>query len=63
LSTLHWQKSSYSESGSACVYLAAAGDGGIRLRESEAPDVIVDTTPARLRAFLLGVKAGEFGAG
>jgi hypothetical protein len=30
------------------------------IRESDAPDVVVTTSREKLRAFLLGVKAGEF---
>ncbi|MFB7612703.1 DUF397 domain-containing protein [Kitasatospora sp. NPDC056181] len=59
---LSWQKSSYSdaEGGNNCLEVAP-GTGDIRhLRESDAPDVIVTTTAARLRAFILGAKAGEF---
>ena len=32
----------------------------IHIRESDDPDVIVTTTPEKLKAFVLGVKAGEF---
>ncbi len=56
-----WQKSSYSGGGdgSDCIELATQ-DGAVLLRESDDPDVVVTTTPAKLRAFILGVKAGEF---
>lgn len=57
---LHWQKSTFSGEANGCVYLAAADDGTIKLRESDDPGVIVTTTPEKLRAFILGVKAGEF---
>lgn len=60
MSTHDWQKSSYSGTGGNCIDVAAADDGTIKLRESDAPDVIVTTTPEKLRAFILGVKAGEF---
>ncbi|PLW71276.1 DUF397 domain-containing protein [Streptomyces sp. SCUT-3] len=60
MSALDWQKSSYSEEASSCVYVAAAPDGTVRIRESDDPDVVVTTTPEKLRAFILGVKAGEF---
>lgn len=57
----NWQKSSYSGGGdgSDCIELTAR-DGAVLLRESDDPDVVVSTTPAKLRAFILGVKAGEF---
>ncbi|MEU9745593.1 DUF397 domain-containing protein [Streptomyces niveus] len=60
MSALHWQKSSFSANANSCVYLAAADDGSIKIQESDDPDVIVTTTPEKLRAFILGVKAGEF---
>ena len=60
-SPITWQKSSFSGSDGEilCVELAHA-DGRILLRESEAPDTVVTTDPAKLRAFIAGVKAGEF---
>ncbi|MFH8386214.1 DUF397 domain-containing protein [Kitasatospora sp. NPDC018058] len=56
----NWQKSSFSGDTANCIYVAAATDGAIKIRESEAPEVIIATTPDKLRAFLCGVKAGEF---
>ncbi|MEU8567601.1 DUF397 domain-containing protein [Streptomyces pathocidini] len=60
MATLDWQKSSYCQGASNCIHLAAAPDGAIRLRESEAPDVIVTTTPTALGALIRAAKAGEF---
>ncbi|MFI2291311.1 DUF397 domain-containing protein [Streptomyces niveus] len=60
MSTYDWQKSSYSGTAGNCVNIAAADDGTIKLRESDDPGTIVTTTPEKLRAFILGVKAGEF---
>ncbi|MFJ2192473.1 DUF397 domain-containing protein [Kitasatospora sp. NPDC087861] len=60
MSALNWQKSSYSSESANCLYLAAAPDRSIKLRESDDPDVIITTTPDKLRAFLRGVRAGEF---
>jgi hypothetical protein len=60
VTTVEWHKSSYCQEGSNCLNVAAAPDGTIRLRESEAPDVIVTTTPDKLNAFIRRVKAGEF---
>ncbi|MFE3887486.1 DUF397 domain-containing protein [Streptomyces lydicus] len=56
---IEWRKSSFSEQGDNCVELALY-DGEILVRESDIPDVIVRTTPDKLRAFLAGAKAGEF---
>ncbi|MFD8970170.1 DUF397 domain-containing protein [Streptomyces sp. NPDC059568] len=60
MATNYWQKSSYSGTAGNCIDVAAADDGTIKLRESDSPDTIVTTTPEKLRAFILGVKAGEF---
>ncbi|MET4924036.1 DUF397 domain-containing protein [Streptomyces sp. PSRA5] len=55
-----WQKSSFSTGNTNCVELALLG-GEILVRESIAPQVVLTTSPEKLRAFLAGVKAGEFG--
>ncbi|MGW7573237.1 DUF397 domain-containing protein [Streptomyces sp. NPDC054765] len=60
MTTYDWQKSSYSAQGSNCLYVAAPDGQTIKLRESDDPDFILTTTPANLKAFILGVKAGEF---
>lgn len=39
-----WQKSTYSEEGSSCVYVATAPSGTILLRESEDPTETILTT-------------------
>ncbi len=56
-----WQKSSFSGGGDGaeCIEVAAA-EGAIILRESDNPDNVISTSPEKLRAFILGVKAGEF---
>jgi Domain of unknown function (DUF397). len=56
-----WQKSSFSGNadGTDCLELSAT-DGAIHLRESNNPEAIITTSPAKLKAFILGVKAGEF---
>ncbi|MER6051288.1 DUF397 domain-containing protein [Streptomyces sp. NPDC001793] len=54
-----WQKSSYSNENMNCVELAPH-NGLILMRESDDPDTVVTTTPEKLRAFMLGVRAGEF---
>ncbi|MDX3224221.1 DUF397 domain-containing protein [Streptomyces sp. ME19-01-6] len=58
MSTLGWRKSTYSEEASSCVYVAAAGDDGVMLRESDDPDVVLVTTRRTLRAFISRVKTG-----
>ncbi|GAA1178483.1 hypothetical protein GCM10009654_39700 [Streptomyces hebeiensis] len=60
MSALNWQKSSFSGEAANCVHIAAADDGTIKIHESDDPATIVTTTPEKLRAFILGVKAGEF---
>ncbi|MGO4422728.1 DUF397 domain-containing protein [Streptomyces sp. NPDC000941] len=59
--TINWQKSSYSGQGEgdACVEVASMGDD-IALRESDDPDRVVITTPAKLGSLLAGIKSGEF---
>ncbi|MBD3004476.1 MULTISPECIES: DUF397 domain-containing protein [unclassified Streptomyces] len=57
--TYQWRKSSYSADASNCVNVAAA-NGVIAMRESDDPDVVLTTTPAVLRAFIRGAKAGDF---
>ncbi|MFJ4188591.1 DUF397 domain-containing protein [Kitasatospora sp. NPDC089509] len=59
MSALNWQKSSHSSESANCLYLAM-GAGSVKIRESDDPGVIVTTSPDKLRAFLRGVKAGEF---
>jgi hypothetical protein len=58
---IHWQKSSFSSGGDGgqCVELAAVADR-ILVRESDDPEAVVITSREKLRAFVLGVKAGEF---
>ncbi|QHY95964.1 hypothetical protein SSPS47_12630 [Streptomyces sp. S4.7] len=60
MSVLNWQKSSFSANANSCVNVSASDDGTVKIRESDDPDTIVTTTPEKLRAFILGVKAGEF---
>lgn len=51
-----WQKSSFSESEGSCVELARCG-GGIFIRESEVPEVVIWTTRRRLGPLVAHVKA------
>ena len=56
---LHWQKSTFSGGPqSDCLNVAAAPDGTIRLRESDAPGIVLIATPHELAAFLAGIKSG-----
>ncbi|GAA2688124.1 MULTISPECIES: DUF397 domain-containing protein [Actinosynnema] len=64
-STLNWRKSSFSTgegSGGSCVEVAPLPDGGVAMRNSTLGDAspVVHYTQAELKAFILGVKAGEF---
>jgi hypothetical protein len=47
-----WQKSTYSEEASSCVYLATTATGTILLRESDDPEVILATGPRQLGALI-----------
>ncbi|MFJ5119265.1 DUF397 domain-containing protein [Kitasatospora sp. NPDC088548] len=59
---LNWQKPSYSnaEGGSTCLELSTGAGDARHLRESDDPDTVITTNTAKLRAFVLGAKAGEF---
>ncbi|MEU7135292.1 DUF397 domain-containing protein [Streptomyces sp. NPDC046261] len=57
---LTWQKSSYSEEASSCLYLAASPSGLVHLRESDIPHAILTTTPDRLHPLISSIKAGRF---
>lgn len=54
--TYIWQKSSYSTEGANCVNVAAAPDGSLRLRESDAPDQILTVHRSGLAALLASMK-------
>jgi hypothetical protein len=55
--TIHWQKSTYSGDSSNCVYVAATSTGAVHLRESDEPDVILTTTPNRIRELICTLKS------
>jgi hypothetical protein len=62
--SLAWRKSSYSDSGGACVETAVLPDRRVALRDSKQPDgVILLYTAGEWSAFVTGVKAGEFNPG
>ncbi|MEV1064117.1 DUF397 domain-containing protein [Streptomyces sp. NPDC050263] len=48
----NWQKSTYSEEGSACVYLATTPAGTILLRESDEPETILPISPSQLGSLI-----------
>ncbi|MFF1904229.1 DUF397 domain-containing protein [Kitasatospora sp. NPDC058218] len=54
-----WQKSSLSGEANECIEVRAV-DGMVEIRESDAPDVIIRTTPRRWAVFLHDIRAGEF---
>ncbi|WP_019811594.1 DUF397 domain-containing protein [Saccharomonospora halophila] len=60
---LVWKKSSYSGPNGDCVEFAAVtdGSGDVLIRHSKHPDATtIRYTAAEWRAFLAGVKDGEF---
>lgn len=58
--SITWQKSSFSgANGENCIEIAQQ-EGHIVMRESDDPGLVITTTPAKLAAFIQGVKAGEF---
>ncbi|GHC70042.1 hypothetical protein GCM10010507_55940 [Streptomyces cinnamoneus] len=52
-----WQKSSYCSEGNACLNVAAAGNGTVRLRESEAPGAVLTLKRAALHGLIRALKA------
>jgi hypothetical protein len=59
---LHWRKASASGGqGGNCVEVAEFSDGGVAVRDSKNPEgALLRFTPAEWKAFLEGVKDGEF---
>ncbi|MBZ4320093.1 DUF397 domain-containing protein [Streptomyces huiliensis] len=58
--TIAWRKSSQSTDAEGnCLEVARLGED-ILIRESDDPEVVIRTSPAKLRAFLAGVAQGEF---
>lgn len=58
----HWRKSSYSGNGGECVEVGQAVDGMILLRDTKdcGDGSVHRYTPEEWRAFLAGVRNGEF---
>ncbi len=60
-SGLNWVKSSLSFSNGNCVEVASLADGGVGVRNSrDAGGSVLAFTPDEWRAFLGGVRNGEF---
>ena len=58
---MDWLKSSFSTGNSNCVH--ARRDGGtVHLMDSHNPDRTIETPVDDMKAFIQGVKAGEFDA-
>jgi hypothetical protein len=59
-SSLAWQKSSFSgEPHQECIEVAATrNEQRCFLRESDVPEIVLTTTPARLAALLSAITAG-----
>ncbi|MFD5318468.1 DUF397 domain-containing protein [Streptomyces sp. NPDC127098] len=53
---LEWRKSSFSNEQDNCVELAVSAPARLLIRESDAPDTVLATNPARLRALLQRLK-------
>ncbi|WP_328555116.1 MULTISPECIES: DUF397 domain-containing protein [unclassified Streptomyces] len=49
---LNWQKSTYSQESSSCVYVAATPTGTILLRESDSPETLLTTGPRQLATLI-----------
>lgn len=58
--TLPWQKSTYSGDSSNCLEVVVAETGGVKLRESDDPAVILTATTQSVRRLVLGLKAHGF---
>ncbi|MET7883690.1 DUF397 domain-containing protein [Streptomyces avermitilis] len=56
MSELQWQKSTYSQEASACVYLATTPTGTILLRESDEPEAILSTGTRQLGALISALR-------
>ncbi|MER7849812.1 DUF397 domain-containing protein [Kitasatospora sp. NPDC096077] len=56
---LTWQKSSFVENETNYLEIASEGDL-VYIRESDNHDLVVTTTRAKLNAWILGAKDGEF---
>ncbi|MER6015416.1 DUF397 domain-containing protein [Streptomyces bluensis] len=62
MTELNWQKSTYSEEASSCVYLAATPAGTILLRESDAPETVLRTDTRQLNALIATLRSPSLSA-
>jgi hypothetical protein len=56
---LDWQKSTFSGDQANCVNVAATPDRTLRLRESDAPEVVLSTSARPLAALLRALQEGS----
>ncbi|MFD8615432.1 DUF397 domain-containing protein [Streptomyces sp. NPDC059631] len=56
MTELAWQKSTYSEAASSCVYVATTPTGTILLRESDEPETVLATGPRQLGALIAALR-------
>ncbi|WP_406474276.1 DUF397 domain-containing protein [Streptomyces sp. NBC_01615] len=61
MTELNWQKSTYSESGASCVYLATTPAGTILLRESDEPEVVLTTGLRQIDALIATLRDSDQG--
>lgn len=59
MTELHWQKSTYSQEASACVYLATTPTGTILIRESNESATILTTGRRQLGALIFALRADQ----
>jgi hypothetical protein len=57
MSELHWQKSTYSQEASACVYLAATPTGTILIRESDEPETVLTASARQVWSLISALRA------
>ncbi|MEW2388994.1 DUF397 domain-containing protein [Streptomyces venezuelae] len=59
MSTLDWQKSSFSGDQANCVYVAAHPTGRIHLHESDAPATTLTTSPTAFAALMRNLTSSD----
>ncbi|MFD8736835.1 DUF397 domain-containing protein [Streptomyces sp. NPDC059618] len=53
---LNWQKSTYSQEASSCVFVAATPTGTVLLRESDEPEAVLVTGPRQLAELIAALR-------